>query len=99
MARNGGDSRGSAERRRERKWELLAKYGDGSRCNCIHCGCELTFETCQQDRIIPGGPYTLANLQPSCGTCNKRRSNRLDWVSPLALAGLDNVRSFADLAA
>lgn len=77
--RHGGDSRGSSYARRARKHALLALFGNGERCTCAHCGRELTYSTLEQDRIEPGGRYVLANLQPSCGPCNKRRSNNPSW--------------------
>jgi 5-methylcytosine-specific restriction endonuclease McrA len=69
--RNGGDKRGKAIDRRKRKVWLLWKY-DGK---CVHCDKGLTFETIEQDRIIPGGPYRRENLQASCRPCNIRRGN------------------------
>lgn len=76
MPRNGGDCRGSAERRRARKRELLAIFGDGETCPCVWCGCELTFATLEQDRIEAGGAYVIENLQPACRFCNASRGNR-----------------------
>lgn len=84
--RHGGDTRGNSYQRRARKRALLDLYGDGETCECVHCGCELTYATLEQDRKVPGGRYVLANLQPSCGPCNKSRSNRTDWVGPRTLA-------------
>lgn len=90
--RNGGDSRGNSYTRRRRKCKLLAIYGNDHhhacnecgeshphKCNCVHCGGELTFTTLEQDRIVPGGRYVIENLQPSCTDCNKRRSNNPNW--------------------
>lgn len=91
--RNGGDGRGGAPARRRSKRNLLELFGDGQSCPCVHCGAPLTFETLQRDRVVPpryshplAGSYSLANLQPSCGDCNKRRSNRTCEPAPLALA-------------
>lgn len=28
----------------------------------------------ERDRIKPGGPYSLWNLQPACGPCNRART-------------------------
>jgi len=73
--RNGGDRRGRAADRRKRKLWMLAMFGDRTTCPCVHCGKSLTFETIEQDRIIPGGGYSRTNVQPSCGPCNNRRGN------------------------
>ena len=82
MARNGGEGKrkNSYARRADKRW-LLAQFGDGEMCMCIHgCGRALTFETVERDRIIPGASYRRENLQPSCGPCNKARSNNASWV-------------------
>jgi hypothetical protein len=75
VKRNGDDKRGKAHDRRRRKLWLLAVYGDHETAPCVHCGKGLTFETIQQDRIIPGGSYARGNIQPSCGPCNMRRGD------------------------
>lgn len=80
--RKGGDQRGKARDRRIRKTKLLAIFGDGTTCPCVHCGRKLDFQTIEQDRITPGGSYRLLNVQPSCGPCNKIRSNDVAWVPP-----------------
>lgn len=85
MKRNGDDKRGKAKDRRRRKTWMLAMYGDGITCPCVHCGTSLTFETMQQDRIIPGGPYRRDNVQPSCEPCNKRRGDSPITPFPLTL--------------
>jgi len=54
---------------------LLAMYGDRETCPCTHCGATLTIETCEADRIIPGGSYARTNIQPSCRPCNIRRGD------------------------
>jgi hypothetical protein len=73
--RNGGDRRGSSYSRRARKHWLLATFGDGHTCECVWCGDELTFETVEQDRKDPNGPYRRENLQPACRFCNASRGN------------------------
>lgn len=75
MQRNGGDKRGRAADRRRRKHWMLAMFGDRTTCPCTHCGRALTFATVEQDRIIPGGSYNRANVQPSCRPCNIRRGD------------------------
>ena len=73
------DQRGSAEDRRVRKHKLLWRFGDGTTCPCVHCNKPLTFETLQQDRIVPGGSYAMSNLQPSCESCNLLRAHNIEW--------------------
>lgn len=75
MKRNGDDRRGRACDRRRRKIWMLRFFGDGETVPCVHCGKTLTFATMQQDRIVPGGPYSRDNIQPSCGPCNIGRGD------------------------
>lgn len=79
MARNGGDKRGSSYARKRSKEWLLYMYKE----RCVHCGIKVTMETMERDRINPGGPYTHANIQLSCTSCNRERGDNPDWVSPL----------------
>lgn len=82
----------SADRRRRRE-KLLAEFGDGTWCPCLYCGVLLTHGTLEQDKILTtaqGGRYTVANLVPACGDCNKRRSDM-----PFAEA-LEKVVKYAD---
>lgn len=65
---------------------MLDTFGDGTFVACVHCGATLTLETLQADRIVPGGTYRRGNVQPSCATDNRNRSNDVTWLSPLALA-------------
>ena len=58
--------------------QVLQKYG--YRC----AGCDASGSNkgvgLEMDHIIPfskGGPSTIENLQPLCGPCNKKKSNRL----------------------
>lgn len=85
--RHGGDKRGSARDRRVRKCWMLATWGDGEKCPCIHCECMLDFDTVEADRIIPGGSYRRENCQPSCRPCNLGRSNNADWSYAGELVG------------
>lgn len=80
---SGEDKRGSSKDRAARKNWMLATWGDGEKCSCVHCGEALSYETVQADRIVPGGTYRRSNVQPSCARCNRRRSNNTAWVSPL----------------
>lgn len=82
--RSGGDKRGSAADRRARKRWLLATFGDGTRCRCVHCGGWLSYETVEADRIVPGGSYRRDNIQPACRDCNLDRSDDTTWESPIA---------------
>jgi hypothetical protein len=56
--------------------------------HCVHCGNMLTYErgsksnTLEQDKKDPSGTYKYPNVQPSCRTCNIRRSNDPSWVHP-----------------
>jgi hypothetical protein len=75
MKRNGGDKRGSSHDRRRRKLWMLAMFGDGQTCPCVHCGKGLDFNSIEQDRIIPGGSYSRRNIQPSCRPCNIARGD------------------------
>jgi 5-methylcytosine-specific restriction endonuclease McrA len=82
--RPGGEKRGnSTDRRRRRAWMLIT-WGDGTTCPCVHCGATLDDSTVEADRIVPGGPYVRANVQPACRRCNLDRSNKIDWVPTFA---------------
>ena len=75
--RAGGDRRGSSADRRARKLWLLATF-DG----CVWCKVQLTYETVEADRIVPGGSYRRDNIQASCRPCNLARSDNdelLPW--------------------
>jgi hypothetical protein len=85
-ARHGGDHRGSAASRRARKLWMLATWGDGTTCPCVHCGKALTFATVEADRIVPGGAYARSNVQPSCRGCNLARSDDASWTPATAVA-------------
>lgn len=83
--RAGGEKRGNSRDRRIRKLWMLAAYGDGIKCPCVHCGCELDYASVEADRIIPGaqgGSYRRDNVQPSCRPCNSRRQNDESWIGP-----------------
>lgn len=80
MARAGGEKRGNSKNRRARKLWMLAKWGDGETCPCVHCGKSLSFKTVESDRIIPGGSYARWNVQPSCRRCNLARLDNPKWA-------------------
>lgn len=82
--RPGGEKRGNSTDRRRRKIWMLSRFGNGTHCNCVHCATELDYTTVEADRIIPGGSYRRENIQPSCRRCNASRSNKANWVAPLA---------------
>lgn len=83
MARPGGEKRGNSKDRAARKRWMLAQWGNGSQCPCVHCGVELVYETVEADRIVPGASYRRDNVQPACRACNLSRSNREDWIGVL----------------
>lgn len=74
---------GNSTDRAARRKKLQEEFGDGEKCPCVWCG---TFVgdaigegTLEQDKIFTtgeGGRYKAANLVPSCGGCNKRRSDK-----------------------
>jgi HNH endonuclease len=76
------DKRGNNQTRRRRRQAIIDRDGDGTTVQCTwqtheKCPGELTIDTMEQDRIEPGGPYSLDNLVASCGHCNKARNYRL----------------------
>lgn len=82
--RAGGEKRGNAQDRRRRKLWMLDTFGDGERCECVHCHVSLTYDVVEADRIVPGGSYRRENVQPSCRRCNAQRSNDVNWTPPVA---------------
>lgn len=62
--------------------------GNGVITVCVWCYCllgdragylavgdrRLAVRRLEQDRLMPGGPYSLYNLVPACGPCNRARS-------------------------
>lgn len=78
--RPGGEKRGNSRDRRARKFWMLATWGNGISCPCIHCQTLLTYETVEADRIVPGGSYRRENVQPSCRHCNASRSDDPTWT-------------------
>ena len=71
---------GNTTDRAKRRAALLKEFGDGTHCPCVYCGTKLGEGATQleQDKIKTtreGGRYRLPNLVPSCGSCNKTRSN------------------------
>ena len=91
--RHGGDHRGSATSRRARKAWMLATWGDGTKCPCVHCEAMLDFATVEADRVQPGGPYARWNVQPACRACNLARSDDASWEFP----GKDSARLIGTL--
>lgn len=84
---SGDDKRGSCRDRYARKTWLLTtpKFGgDGVKVACVHCAAYVTRDELHADRIQPGGSYRRTNIQPSCGGCNIRRGNKIDWTPALA---------------
>ena len=94
------NARGSAaDRRARRDWivsPLAGMFadglfipfgGDGEKVPCVHCGRVLRKADVEIDRIIPGGPYKRANIQPACMPCNRSRSNNVEWTYDAAVDG------------
>lgn len=72
--------RGSAESRRRRKQQLLARDGDGRKAPCWECGTFVTAETMICDRIKPGvegGGYALDNVRVHCRGCSEAQGRRM----------------------
>ena len=82
MTRAGGEKRGNSRDRYARKTWMLATFGDGRKCKCIHCNCTLVRKTLEADRIVPGGSYKHSNIQPACRNCNVARNNDPEWIAP-----------------
>lgn len=83
MPRKGGDARGNSRDRAARKLWMLATFGNGAECECVHCGDTLNYETVEADRVVPGnhgGTYRRDNVQPSCRPCNASRADNLNWT-------------------
>jgi hypothetical protein len=84
--RAGGDKRGSAADRRARKQWMLSPAagfgGNGIEVPCaLGCGSLVTFATVEADRVVPGGSYRRANVQPACRPCNLARSDDGDLTA------------------
>jgi hypothetical protein len=77
--RHGGEKRGNSYARRARKLWMLATWGNGVICPCVHCGDLVDFDTVEADRIIPGGSYRRENIEPACKPCNLSKSDKPDW--------------------
>lgn len=70
--------RGSSKDRAARKNKLLHVYGDGTLAPCVHCGCLVSYETMEVDKIVPqsmGGRYVWNNIHVSCFHDNRTRSD------------------------
>lgn len=79
------DRRGNNRDRAARKHWMLRTWDVDLppwNCRCVHCGCVLSYDTVQADRINPGGSYRRENVQPACNSCNRSRSNKQDWIHP-----------------
>ena len=80
--RAGGEKRGNSKDRAARKLWMLATWGNGEKCPCVHCDAMLDYDTVEADRIVPGGSYRRDNVQPACRLCNLTRSNNAAWTPP-----------------
>lgn len=61
------------------EWEDLKKQHDYTCLGCGRCEPEIKLT---KDHIIPvtrGGTNDIGNLQPLCGSCNSRKSNKLNY--------------------
>ncbi len=59
------------------QWEGIILQHCGA---CLYCG---TTEDIQQDHYIPitaGGGHVAGNVVPACGSCNKRKGNKVPIV-------------------
>lgn len=77
------DKRGNNADRRNRKiWmlETFAPLEDKAKVACVHCKALCSYDEVEADRINPGGSYARYNVQPSCGSCNRARSNNVNWT-------------------
>ena len=78
--RSGGDRRGSnGDRKRRKEWLISVESGfggDGFKVPCYwECGRELTMQTVEADRVVPGGSYRRDNIVPACRPCNLARTD------------------------
>lgn len=79
------DKRGNNKDRRARKLWMLRSHDldlPPWHCRCTHCGCVLSFDTVQADRIAPGGSYRRENIQPADAECNRLRGSDTTWIHP-----------------
>jgi hypothetical protein len=56
---------------------------------CDYCGRPLALTGYGLDRKVPGGPFTLDNVVPCCGSCNELKGNR--WTYKEAKTRLPSV--------
>jgi endogenous inhibitor of DNA gyrase (YacG/DUF329 family) len=82
------DKRGNNRDRAVRKNNMLSPVsgwgGDTKTVGCVHCGTRVDYNQLEADRKEPGGTYRRENVQPSCPTCNKQRSDNPSWIGPLS---------------
>lgn len=71
--------RGNVTDKANRKRNLIARDGGA----CVWCTTPLTAETCEADRIIDGGRYSMANVVSACFDCNRGRGDT-PWRTFLA---------------
>lgn len=72
---------GNTHNRAKRREALLNEFGDGKTCPCVYCGIRVGEGTLEQDKIYTtseGGRYRVANLVPSCASCNRSRGD-IPW--------------------
>jgi 5-methylcytosine-specific restriction endonuclease McrA len=68
----------------DQQWQSLCDWFGGV---CLACGLATALEVDHVIAVSTGGPNTIENLQPLCGTCNKSKGTRpLDYRDPEQLA-------------
>ena len=105
------DRRPGSKRRAVISRRLAEVHGNGVICPCTWCGTlvspagpgrlhvggrYLPIAKLERDRLIPGGPYSLWNLVPSCPPCNKGRTYT-DQLVPEGCAFGSGVRRTDDV--
>lgn len=79
------DRRGNNQDRKARKLWMLRTWDldlPAWLCRCVHCAEVQGYDSVQADRIKPGGSYRRGNVQPSCASCNRQRSDDVTWIHP-----------------
>jgi hypothetical protein len=65
---------------------MVATYGDKDALTVPCTWCALVLDVVasehERDRVVPGGPYSLDNVAPSCRPCNNERQDQTtgEWA-------------------